>query len=97
MYQNVFRIQYLHIHIHKGKVRSKYPNNVTDTRSTHYVQSLSRRRYGRRPTIAIGSVVYAVVAVASSWLSSLTAILISRFLLGTLHAAILKAGYILGG
>ncbi|XP_050687790.1 organic cation transporter protein-like [Eriocheir sinensis] len=52
-------------------------------------------KYGRRPTIAIGSVVYAVVAVASSWLPSLTSVLASRFLLGTLHAAILKAGYIL--
>ncbi|MPC27523.1 Solute carrier family 22 member 6-A [Portunus trituberculatus] len=53
-------------------------------------------KYGRRPTITIGSVVYAVVALASCWLPSLVSVLISRFLLGTLHATILKTGYILG-
>lgn len=52
-------------------------------------------KYGRRPTITIGSVVYAVVALASCWLPSLVSVLISRFLLGTLHATILKTGYIL--
>lgn len=52
-------------------------------------------KYGRRPTITIGSLVYFVIAVGSCWLPTLSALLISRFLLGTMHATIMKTGYIL--
>ncbi|KAG7176025.1 Solute carrier family 22 member 6-A-like 3 [Homarus americanus] len=52
-------------------------------------------KYGRRPTITIGSVVYALIAVGSCWVTTLSALLICRFLLGTMHATILKTGYIL--
>ncbi|XP_047493229.1 organic cation transporter protein-like isoform X1 [Penaeus chinensis] len=52
-------------------------------------------KYGRRPTVAIGSLLYSIIAIGSCWLPTLSILMIARFLLGTMHPTIMKTGYIL--
>ncbi|XP_042203236.1 organic cation transporter protein-like [Homarus americanus] len=52
-------------------------------------------RYGRKRTLGIAYVIYTILSVVSSWLPGFTLLLLSRFILGTTHATILKTGFIL--
>ncbi|XP_068233850.1 organic cation transporter protein-like [Palaemon carinicauda] len=52
-------------------------------------------KYGRKPTVAIGSLMYSAIAIASCWLPSFLTLLTARFLMGTMHSTIITAGYIL--
>ncbi|XP_066955446.1 organic cation transporter protein-like [Macrobrachium rosenbergii] len=52
-------------------------------------------RYGRLPLIAISSILYTFIAIGSCWLPNLSVLLVSRFLLGTMHPTSLQTGYIL--
>ncbi|ROT74868.1 hypothetical protein C7M84_006625 [Penaeus vannamei] len=53
-------------------------------------------RYGRKMTVAVGFVAYSALAIGSCWIPNLSALLLSRFLMGAVHPTIQKTGYILG-
>lgn len=53
-------------------------------------------RYGRWIVIAISTVIYSIVAVATAWMPNMSTLLIARFLLGTMHPVSLQSCYILG-
>ncbi|ROT74873.1 Organic cation transporter protein [Penaeus vannamei] len=53
-------------------------------------------RYGRKMTMAVGFVAYSALAIGSCWIPNLSALLLSRFLMGAVDPTILKTGYILG-
>lgn len=53
-------------------------------------------RYGRKMTVAVGFVAYSALAIGSCWIPNLSALLLSRFLMGAVDPTILKTGYILG-
>ncbi|ROT74866.1 Organic cation transporter protein [Penaeus vannamei] len=52
-------------------------------------------RYGRKMTVAVGFVAYSTLAIGSCWIPNLSALLLSRFLMGAVHPTIQKTGYIL--
>nr|XP_027214879.1 solute carrier family 22 member 15-like [Penaeus vannamei] len=52
-------------------------------------------RYGRKMTVAVGFVAYSALAIGSCWIPNLSALLLSRFLMGAVHPTIQKTGYIL--
>ncbi|ROT74881.1 hypothetical protein C7M84_006638 [Penaeus vannamei] len=47
-------------------------------------------------TVAVGFVAYSALAIGSCWIPNLSALLLSRFLMGAVHPTIQKTGYILG-
>lgn len=47
-------------------------------------------------TMAVGFVAYSALAIGSCWIPNLSALLLSRFLMGAVHPTIQKTGYILG-
>nr|XP_027215264.1 organic cation transporter protein-like [Penaeus vannamei] len=47
-------------------------------------------------TVAAGSIAYSALAIGSCWIPNLSALLLSRFLMGAVHPTIQKTGYILG-
>nr|XP_027214876.1 solute carrier family 22 member 15-like [Penaeus vannamei] len=51
-------------------------------------------RYGRKMTMAVGFVAYSALAIGSCWIPNLSALLLSRFLMGAVDPTILKTGYI---
>ena len=53
-------------------------------------------RFGRRPVMVWGSVLYTLVAVLSVWIRSFPLVLAARFILGLGHMTQLKTNYILG-
>nr|XP_027214872.1 organic cation transporter protein-like [Penaeus vannamei] len=55
-----------------------------------------KSRYGRKMTMAVGFVAYSALAIGSCWIPNLSALLLSRFLMGAVDPTILKTGYILG-
>ncbi|XP_064084807.1 organic cation transporter protein-like isoform X3 [Macrobrachium nipponense] len=52
-------------------------------------------RYGRKTMLSIGTTLFALIAIGSSWIPDFSAILVSRFLLGLLHPVVIQTGYIL--
>ncbi|XP_042889428.1 organic cation transporter protein-like, partial [Penaeus japonicus] len=52
--------------------------------------------YGRKTTLAIGSIAYSTLAIGSCSIPNLSALLTTRFLMGAILPTILKTGYILG-
>ncbi|XP_047493474.1 beta-alanine transporter-like [Penaeus chinensis] len=52
-------------------------------------------KYGRRPLVVVGGVAYVLVAIISTWLPNLSAVLGARFLLGAAHPLVMNSGYIL--
>ncbi|XP_037786514.1 organic cation transporter protein-like [Penaeus monodon] len=52
-------------------------------------------KYGRRPLVLVGGIAYVVIAILSTWLPNLSAILVARFLLGVVHPLVVNSGYIL--
>ncbi|ROT74859.1 putative organic cation transporter protein-like [Penaeus vannamei] len=53
-------------------------------------------RYGRKMTVPWVFVAYSALAIGSCWIPNLSALLLSRFLMGAVHPTIQKTGYILG-
>ncbi|KAK8398536.1 hypothetical protein O3P69_004003 [Scylla paramamosain] len=51
-------------------------------------------RYGRLTVIAVSSIAYSVMALASAWIPSLVFLMIFRFLLGTMHPTSLVTGFV---
>ncbi|XP_042225962.1 organic cation transporter protein-like [Homarus americanus] len=53
-------------------------------------------KHGRKTMLVVSSFTYMVLALGSSWLPSLSLLMLSRFLLGVFHLIVGSAGYILG-
>ncbi|XP_063591330.1 organic cation transporter protein-like [Penaeus indicus] len=59
------------------------------------LRKCARYWYGRRPLVLMGGIAYVLVAILSTWLPNLSAVLVARFLLGVAHPLVMNSGYIL--
>ncbi|XP_042889423.1 solute carrier family 22 member 6-B-like [Penaeus japonicus] len=53
-------------------------------------------RYGRKPLVVCGSLMFTTIAICSVFLTNFSALLAARFLVGLGHSTLLKTAYILG-
>lgn len=52
-------------------------------------------RYGRKPLVVCGSLMFTTIAICSVWLTNFSSLLAARFLVGLGHSTLLKTAYIL--
>nr|XP_027215227.1 organic cation transporter-like protein [Penaeus vannamei] len=52
-------------------------------------------RYGRKPLVVGGSLMFTAIAICSVWLTNFSSLLAARFLVGLGHSTLLKTAYIL--
>nr|XP_027214881.1 solute carrier family 22 member 2-like [Penaeus vannamei] len=84
---------------HNTSVYSISIPNARDTERHRSIEChlyLNHSQYGRKMTVAVGFVAYSALAIGSCWIPNLSALLLSRFLMGAVHPTIQKTGYILG-